>query len=200
LLIARGGRVFVVLSIVAALVSIPFSLVAVVGFAALTGFLAFVFRDPKRDPGEGVVSPADGIVREVSREDGLVSIYLALTNVHVTRSPVAGAVTKTTRIPGKHFPAYSKRSPNNERLELLMDTDLGEIRITQMSGILARRIVPYVGTGNVLGKGQKLGLIRFGSRVDLRLPPDKVSIRVKVGDRTRAGITCVAEATDDGSG
>jgi phosphatidylserine decarboxylase len=185
------------LGIVAALISLPLSELAFVGFLGLTIFLMFVFRDPSREPGEGIVAPADGVVREIDTEKGLVSIYLALANVHVTRSPIAGTVTKMTRIPGKHYPAFSRRSPNNERVELIMDTSIGSVTVIQMSGILARRIVPYVDSGHVLEKAERLSLIRFGSRVDILFPSEKIVIKAKLGQRLRAGVTCVAEAVDE---
>ncbi len=188
------------LSAAAAVGLSPFSLAACGGFAFLTGFLAFVFRDPGREAGEGIVSPADGVVREVDPAKGLVSIYLALVNVHVTRAPTEGRVSRMVRHPGKHLPAFSRRSPNNERIEMTMDTPVGTITVMHMSGILARRIVPYVDGGVAVGKGDKLSLIRFGSRVDLSLPPDRVAIRVAVGQKVRAGVTCVAEVVDDRAG
>lgn len=196
-MIARGGRLFVFASALAAAALFLVSIVACIGFAVLTGFLIFVFRDPRRSAGEGIVAPADGTVREVDHEKGLVSIYLALRNVHVTRAPLDGTVSKMTRFPGKHLPAFSKRSPNNERVVMTMDTGIGAVTITHMSGILARRIVPYVDRGHRLAKSERLGLIRFGSRVDLVMPPGKVSIKTTVGQKLRAGVTCVAEVADD---
>ena len=199
-MIARGGRVFVLLSAAAAVATFFVSVYACVAFACLAGFLAFVFRDPSRSAGSGIVAPADGVVREVDHEKGLVSIYLALRNVHVTRAPTDGVVSKMVRYPGRHLPAFSARSPNNERVEVGMETGIGGITIMHMSGILARRIVPYVDQGIPLGKADRLGLIRFGSRVDLFLPPGRVRIKAQVGQRLRAGVTCVAEVADDRSG
>jgi phosphatidylserine decarboxylase len=199
-MIARGGRVFVVLSAAAAAATCFFSVYACVGFAGLTVFLAFVFRDPSRAAGTGIVAPADGRVREVDHEKGLVSIYLALVNVHVTRAPIEGVVSKMVRYPGRHLPAFSARSPNNERVEVGMDTGIGGVTIMHMSGILARRIVPYVDRGRSLGKAERLGLIRFGSRVDLFMPPDRVRIKAQVGQRLRAGVTSIAEVVDDRAG
>lgn len=190
----------VLLSSAAAAATLFLSTYACVGFVCLTGFLAFVFRDPPRSAGRGVVAPADGTVREVDHEKGLVSIYLALRNVHVTRAPMEGVVTKMVRYPGRHLPAFSARSPNNERVEVGMDTGIGRVTIMHMSGILARRIVPYVDRGHSLGKADRLGLIRFGSRVDLTMPPEKVRITARVGQRLRAGVTCVAEVSDDRAG
>jgi len=199
-LIARGGRLFVFASAAAAAVLFLVSILACVGFAVFTAFLVFVFRDPRRPAGSGIVAPADGTVREVDHEKGLVSIYLAIRNVHVTRAPLDGLVSNMVRHPGKHLPAFSKRSPNNERVVVTMDTGIGDVTIIQMSGILARRIVPYVDKGHRVGKADKLGLIRFGSRVDLIMPPGKVVIKATVGQRLRAGVTCVAEVEDDRAG
>jgi phosphatidylserine decarboxylase len=191
---------FVFASAAAAAVLFPLSILACVGFAVFTAFLMFVFRDPRRPAGSGIVAPADGTVREVDHEKGLVSIYLAIRNVHVTRAPLDGLVSNMVRHPGKHLPAFSKRSPNNERIVVTMDTGIGEVTVIQMSGILARRIVPYVDKGHTVGKADKLGLIRFGSRVDLIMPPGKVVIRATLGQRLRAGVTCVAEVEDDRTG
>lgn len=199
-MIARGGRAFVLMSGAAAAATFFVTFYAFVAFACLTGFLAFVFRDPSRSAGSGVVAPADGTVREVDHEKGLVSIYLALRNVHVTRAPLEGVVSKMVRHPGKHLPAFSRRSPNNERVEVAMDTGIGKVTIMHMSGILARRIVPYVDRGHSMGKADRLGLIRFGSRVDLLMPPGRVVIKAEVGQKLRAGVTCIAEVTDDGAG
>lgn len=199
-MIARGGRLFVFLSALATAALLPVYVYASVGFACLTGFLVFVFRDPPRRAGAGIVAPADGTVREVDLEKGLVSIYLALRNVHVTRAPLDGVVSKLVRHPGRHRPAFSTRSPDNERVEVTMDTPIGPVLITHMSGILARRIVPYISTGRPMAKADKLGLIRFGSRVDLVMPPGKVVIKAVVGQRLRAGVTCVAEVADDRAG
>jgi phosphatidylserine decarboxylase len=195
-LIAKGGRGFVVAGAAAAAVSAPFSAAAAIALAALTSFFVVVFRDPSRDIGEGVVAPADGVVREVDEQKGLVSTYLALRNVHVTRAPFDGVVKKKNRVHGKHAPAFSRKTVHNERLEIQLGTRFGNISIVQMTGAIARRIVPYVDEGQSLGKGQKLGLIRFGSRVDLIMPPSSVKILVKKGDRLRAGVSRIAEVCD----
>ena len=177
-------------------VAVPFSLYAAAALAALTLFFVFVFRDPKRAIGDGIVAPADGTVREVDPEKGFVSTYLALRNVHVTRAPIDGVVQMKNRWHGKHAPAFSEKTVHNERLEIRLGTRMGEVSIVQMTGAIARRIVPYVSEGQALGKGQKLGLIRFGSRVDVFLPPSSVTILVKKGDRLRAGVTRIAEVCD----
>lgn len=196
-MIARGGRVFVAVSIAAAIAALVVSVYLSLGLGVLAAFLAFVFRDPERIPGEGIVSPADGVVRDIDSEKGIISIYLALRNVHVTRTPLAGTVKSSRRVRGRHRPAFSHKSPHNERLELELETALGRVTVVQMVGMLARRIVPYVGEGSVLAKADKLGLIRFGSRVDMQLPADKVKITAVTKQRVKAGVTCVAEVLDE---
>lgn len=192
-MIARGGRGFVALSAAATAATLPLQILACGAFAGLTAFLLVVFRDPKRDAGEGVVAPADGRVREVDHEKGLVSIYLALRNVHVTRAPIEGVVEKAERFHGKHAPAFSKRTPHNEKLAISMKTGIGDVSIVHMTGAIARRIVPYVSEGQTLGKAEKLGLIRFGSRVDIYLPPASVKLVARKGQKLHAGETCIAE-------
>ncbi|HJX04202.1 MAG TPA: phosphatidylserine decarboxylase [Thermoplasmata archaeon] len=195
-MIAKGGRGFVLAGTAATLVAVLFNTYAAITLAGLTLFLVVVFRDPRRTIGDGIVAPADGTVREIDQEKGLVSTYLALRNVHVTRAPIDGVVQKKSRWHGKHAPAFSKKTVHNERLEIRLGTRLGEVSIVQMTGAIARRIVPYVSEGESLGKGQKLGLIRFGSRVDVFMPPSTVKILVKKGDKLRAGVTRIAEVCD----
>jgi len=197
-MIAKGGRMFVALSAVGAAVAMPFVLLLGIGLTCLTVFLALVFRDPRRQIGDGIVAPADGIVRSIDPERGLVSTYLALRNVHVTRAPIEGTVERTVHSYGKHAPAFSRKTSENERVEISLETRIGRISIVEMTGAIARRIVPYVSEGQPLGKGEKLSLIRFGSRVDLFLPPSAVRIVVKKGQRLRAGTTCIAEVSDGG--
>ncbi len=197
-MIARGGRGLVGLSALATGMALPFQLYVTAGLAGLTIFLICVFRDPRRTIGDGVVSPADGTVRAVDHEKGLVSIYLALRNVHVTRAPLDGVLENSLHTKGKHRPAFSKRTPSNERFEMSFTTRIGRISIIEMTGAIARRIVPYVKQGQALGKGTKISLIRFGSRVDVYLPPSSVRIVVEEGQKLRAGVTSIAEVCDGG--
>ncbi len=184
------------MSAVASAASLPFFVPLSAAFLCLTVFFVAVFRDPPRKIGEGIVSPADGTVREVDPEKGLVSIYLALRNVHVTRAPFDATVVKTVRVRGRHRPAFSQSTPSNERVEIALDTSIGAMTVVEMTGAIARRIVPYIKEGQPLAKGAKLSLIRFGSRVDLRLPPDQVRILVEKGQRIYAGRSCIAEVRD----
>jgi len=199
-MIARGGTVFVTapalimgLLLLAAiavsnngfvLLTLPFALLFVV-------FLIF-FRDPARRIGKGIVSPADGRVIEADQAAGLVTIYMGLRNVHVNRAPWSGLVTSRRRHAGGHAAASSREATGNCSIDWQIDTLLGEIQLRQIAGLLARRIVPYIEEGARIKKGQKIGLIRFGSRVELILPPT-ANIVVAAGDRVRAGETTVAE-------
>lgn len=195
-MIAKGGRKFVGISAAASAASLPFFLPLSAAVAALTVFLLLVFRDPERTVGQGIVAPADGTVREVDLPRGLVSIYLALRNVHVTRAPIDGVVESTEHRQGKHRPAFTSSTPSNERMEISLKTGIGRVSVVQMTGAVARRIVPYIAEGQELHKGTRLSLIRFGSRVDLYLPPARVRILAKKGQRLHAGETCIAEVSD----
>ncbi len=195
-MIARGGRLFVGLGVVACAAALPFEPWASVGLGGFTIFLACMFRDPRRTIGEGIVAPADGTIREIDDSKGLVSTYLALRNVHVTRAPIPGRVIRTEIIRGRHSPAFTKDSGHNQRLEIVFDTRIGQVRAVEMVGALARRIVPYIGPGQSLSKGEKMSLIRFGSRVDLFFPTGSIRITVKKGQRVRAGATQIAEVAD----
>ncbi len=195
-MIAKGGRAFVGLSVLAIAVSVPFSLPVAVAFGGLTVFLVLVFRDPGRTAGRGIVSPADGTIREVDAQKGLVSIYLALRNVHVTRAPAQGKLESVKLSSGSHVPAFSRKTLGNERAELTFDSRIGRITVVEMTGAIARRIVLYVKDGQDLVKGEKIGLIRFGSRVDVFLPTEKITIAVQKGMRVRAGVTTIAEVHD----
>lgn len=159
--------------------------------AATTSF----FRDPDRTAaGPGLLAAADGLVREVEqRPDGrwFVSTYLALYNVHVSRMPCDATVSSQEHIPGEHRLAFSDTAHVNERMEWRLDTAHGELGMTQFSGAAARRIVPYVGPGARVPRGGRIGLIRFGSRVDLLLPPGLVPT-VQVGQRVRGARDVVA--------
>ncbi|MCY7394535.1 MAG: phosphatidylserine decarboxylase [Nocardioides sp.] len=165
---------------------------ACAGLAA--GATAF-FRDPsRRARTAGLVAPADGRIREVTRRpDGrwFVSIYLALYNVHVTRMPCDGVVTRQDHVEGEHRLAFADTASTNERMEWVVNTEWGPLEMTQYSGAAARRIVPYVGVGARSRRGERIGLIRFGSRVDLLLPLGLLPT-VVVGQRPRAGEDIVA--------
>lgn len=160
-------------------------------------FVLFFFRDPERVPpaGEGLVlSPADGRVTEVERrpQGARISVFLSLFNCHINRSPVQGTVREVTHTPGRFHPAWQGRaSRENERNHLVIASRTGEYGVTQIAGVAARRIVCTKKTGDAVGRGERIGLIRFGSRTDLHLPPG-VEPAVAVGDRVRGGVTVLA--------
>ncbi|MFZ4573003.1 MAG: phosphatidylserine decarboxylase [Phycisphaerales bacterium] len=178
---------------------------------ALTGWCVWFFRDPARqipsDP-RAVVSPADGVVvaidrmgppAEIRADAGLdsgclrVSVFMNVFDVHVNRSPVAGRVVRVEHRTGKFLnAALQKASEENERCSLVvLMPDGRRVVSVQIAGLVARRIVCRVGGGVELGKGQRYGLIRFGSRVDVFLPGDSEPV-VKVGDRTVSGESVLA--------
>jgi len=167
----------------------------------LTAFFVLFFRDPDRTIGKGIVACADGKIREITKlkdkdigDCVLISTFMNVYNVHVNRMPLDGTVKDVKHINGLHLPAFKKESEKNERVIILVDTKIGKIKIVQIAGTLARRIVPYIEKGDKLNKGDKIGIIRLGSRVDVYLPSGK--IKVNVGDYVKAGVNCIAEIND----
>ncbi|MGW4159761.1 phosphatidylserine decarboxylase [Streptomyces sp. NPDC004788] len=165
--------------------------VAVPATALAAGMLWF-FRDPEREIAQGrVISPADGVVQSIMPwKDGRtrVAIFMSPLNVHVNRAPLAGTVTSVEHVPGGFVPAFNKESENNERVVWHFDTELGDVEMVQIAGAVARRIVPYIPQGTKVEQGDRIGLIRFGSRVDIYLP-EGVEVAVEVGQATTAGVT-----------
>ncbi|MCH6163402.1 phosphatidylserine decarboxylase [Streptomyces marispadix] len=165
--------------------------VAVPATALAAGMLWF-FRDPEREIAQGrVISPADGVVQSIMPwHDGRtrVAIFMSPLNVHVNRAPLAGTVASVEHVPGGYVPAFNKESENNERVIWHFDTEIGDVEMIQIAGAVARRIVPYVPQGCKVEQGDRVGLIRFGSRVDIYLP-EGVEAGVEVGQATTAGVT-----------
>jgi phosphatidylserine decarboxylase len=180
---------------------------------ALTIWVAAFFRDPVRTTPRGdnlIVAPADGLItmiarvappRELAGPDGLpdaqytrVSIFMSVFDVHINRSPVAGRVRKVAYIPGKFLNAdLDKASEDNERQHIVVDTGSGaRIGFTQIAGMVARRILTFVREGDEVAAGERVGLIRFGSRVDVYLPAG-TGPRVLLGQRAIAGETVLGE-------
>ena len=162
----------------------------------ITVFFLIFFRDPNRAIGEGIVSPADGRIRDLKMEKDkvFISIFMGITSVHVNRMPLDGKITEMKHFPGKHFKAYKKESEYNERVTIDIDSPIGNVRVVQIAGFIARRIYPYIKTGDKLKKGDKIGIIRLGSRVDIYLPADKIkNVNVKIKDKVYAGVTTIAE-------
>ncbi|WP_042374382.1 MULTISPECIES: phosphatidylserine decarboxylase [Streptacidiphilus] len=165
---------------------------AAVPASALSAGMLWFFRDPERELGAGrVISPADGVVQSIDAwPDGRtrVAIFMSPLNVHVNRAPLDGVVRSVEHVPGGYVPAFNKDSDRNERVVWHFDTELGDIEMVQIAGAVARRIVPYVTSGTKVQRGERVGLIRFGSRVDTYLPAG-VQPGVEVGQKTTAGVT-----------
>jgi phosphatidylserine decarboxylase len=209
-LIALAASLFVLLALDWELLGWPMLLLSV-------GVFAF-FRDPERvvpQSDTAILSPADGRVTlitevepplELQIEDGSgfaglpagpvtrVSIFMSVADVHINRTPVGGTVRRVVYIPGRFVNAeLDKASEENERQHILVErTDGLRIGFTQIAGLVARRIVPFVKPGDILAKGQRVGLIRFGSRVDVYLPAG-TDPRVMIGQTVIAGETVIAE-------
>lgn len=163
----------------------------------LTFFVALFFRDPDRDiPGDegAILAPADGKILSVSKEsDGAtkVSIFLSIWDVHINRSPIAGTIEEVRYLPGKFRMAFDQRaSLDNEQNVLVVRNGSLQVKFSQIAGILARRIVCWKKPGDKVKRGERIGLIRFGSRVDLFLPATAV-LELTQGDRVRAGSTVI---------
>jgi phosphatidylserine decarboxylase len=165
--------------------------------------VALFFRDPERlspeDPNL-VLAPADGTVtyagegRAAEVPPGRwrqITIFLSVFDVHINRSPVAGLVTRTDYHPGTFLPAYRPESHGNERSEIWLDHDGTVLVVRQVVGILARRVVCRVKAGDRLAAGARIGLMKFGSRMDVFVP-DTARVVVKAGDTVRAGVTVIA--------
>ncbi len=173
-------------------------------FFLISCLLIVFFRDPERAIGHGVVAVADGKIREITTihdtevgECIQISTFMNIHNVHVNRMPLDGTIEEITHYKGAHLPAFKKESEKNERVVLLIHTDIGRIKIVQIAGTLARRIVPYVLKGNAMKKGEKIGLIRLGSRVDLYLPTKRIKpLAIQVTDKIKAGEDTIAEIHD----
>lgn len=167
----------------------------------LTGFFLVFFRDPERQIGEGIVACADGKIREIAeifdKDIGKclnISTFMNVHNVHVNRMVFDGKIKSISHFSGFHLPAFKKESDKNERVVMIVETSIGLIKIVQIAGTLARRIVPYVKKDEILKKGYRIGIIRLGSRVDVYLPSVKIkNINVRIGCRIKAGEDKIAE-------
>jgi len=183
----------------------------------LSIWVAAFFRDPIRTTPRGanfVVAPADGLITMIEKvpappefggPDGLgdgettrVSIFMSVFDVHINRSPITGRIRRITYVPGKFLNAdLDKASEDNERQHFLVEgADGVKIGFTQIAGMVARRILSFVREGDAIEAGQRVGLIRFGSRVDVYLPPG-TGPRVIIGQRSIGGETILAEIGTD---
>ena len=213
--VARGSKKWILLSVSTDLIFLILALFSnqsdlkiilllfTVALFLKTAAIIIFFRDPERSIGKGVVAAADGRIREISKikdnEVGdctKISTFMNLYNVHVNRVSLGGTIKDVVHKHGIHLPAFKKESEKNERVITTIDSDIGAIKIIQIAGTLARRIDPYIKKGDKLKKGDKIGIIKFGSRVDVYLPIKKIKINVKVGDMVKAGESTIAEIND----
>jgi phosphatidylserine decarboxylase len=175
----------------------------------LIAFTVYFFRNPERsiptDP-VCIVSPADGKVIAVGESAGVegyggpartVAIFLSVWDVHVNRIPVDGKVVRVEYRKGDFKRAYlADASEHNEQTRILIETPRGKVLVSQIAGILARRIVCRLKEGDIVTRGERFGMIKFGSRAELVLPPS-VRLRVSVGDRVKGGETIIGEFQND---
>lgn len=208
--IHKEGYIFIAIALVATLVLghlwTPFGWIG----ALITLWVCYFFRDPVRITPQRaglVISPADGRVSQVALalpppELNLpaepmtrISIFMNVFDCHVNRAPVSGRIVKMAYTPGLFLNAeLDKASDDNERNALAIETSFGTVGVVQIAGLIARRIVPFVKEGEVIATGERFGLIRFGSRVDVYLPTSVVPL-VGEGQTAIAGETVLADAT-----
>ncbi|MBE9522676.1 MAG: phosphatidylserine decarboxylase family protein, partial [Proteobacteria bacterium] len=203
---AREGIPFILIGIGLTCVFLILDLlVLAIPLAVLTSFIIFFFRDPERNlvnSEKAVLTPADGKIIAIERltngdnrfPDTAVklSIFMSVFNAHINRIPVGGRISQLTYHPGKFFSAnLDKASLHNENNMVLLETDNREkIVFVQVAGLIARRIVCWVKAGDYVKTGQRFGLIRFGSRLEVYLPPDS-TITVRKGEKVKAGQTII---------
>jgi len=175
--------------------NMTFIYMGVISFAFACMLILF-FRDPERKIPEGedlVVSPADGRVMNIEKTNDriVVTVFLSIFDVHINRIPVTGQVERLNYRPGKFKAAYKKSASDiNERFEIEIKTDKDNVTVHQIAGILARRVVCRLKKGQFVAKGDRFGLIRFGSRVDLFLPITS-QVDVKKGQKVTGGETVI---------
>ncbi|MEO5762629.1 MAG: phosphatidylserine decarboxylase family protein [Vicinamibacteria bacterium] len=202
--IAPEGIPFIIIAIVIALLGAYFSWRAGAVLLVLAIFVTAFFRDPARVIPQGerlVVSPADGkVVMIVPTPPGhaagegstQISIFLSVFNVHINRAPIAGKITDVVYNKGEFLPAFDdKASLRNEQNRAFIEGPDGRVGFTQIAGLIARRIVFRKKVGDVVERGEQVGLIRFGSRTDIFLPKG-TTLLVKVGDRVSGGSSVIA--------
>jgi phosphatidylserine decarboxylase len=204
---APEGWVFILpFVILAALALLIQAYVLAILFSAAAAFLLNFFRDPRRSGSErhvDVLSPADGtvvLIRDVPDGEvwpGLtrqVSIFMSVFDVHVNRAPIAGRIVHYSYTPGRRVAAVSHKSSEENEQNLIVMTDHrgATLAFKQIAGLLARRIVFDKKEGDVVARGERIGMIRFGSRVDVFFPP-QAKILVGIGDKPKVGLTVIAE-------
>ena len=181
-------------------ISVPIFLTAALAIAgswymsavALVGFIFMIFfhRDPDRLPrGDGMVSPADGRIIQATPEK--ITVFMGAYDVHVNRAPLDGTVRSIEYRKGSHMPAFLNRACHNQQNRIRMETDDGDLELRQITGTIVREIVCYVRPGDHVFRGERIGMIRFGSRVEASIPKG-YKLQVGLGDKVRAGETVVA--------
>lgn len=207
-------KVFFGLSVVFYIIGYEFKLLYFFSalFFLLTIFTIFFFRDPERKITEGenfILSPADGKILDIKNEDNpfvpspakVIKIFMSPFNMHIQRAPMDGIVSLVKYQPGLFLKAYQEEASEKNEQNLIGIEFVSRrgseglnfrILVKQIAGILARRIVCWTKEKDMVAKGQRLGLIKFGSQVDLYLP-ENVNLKVKKGDKVKAGITVIAE-------
>ena len=211
--VAREGLLFIAIGIAAAFgavalawryATVPLWIAAGILFV-LAVWVIYFFRDPERTGQRGeqlVVSPADGKIVQITEVDEpafvhgralRISIFMNVFNVHVNRYPVSGKVGYVHYNAGKFLNAASdKASLENEQMSVGIESAHGRVLVRQIAGLIARRIVTYSKEGQQVKQGERMGIIRFGSRVDVFIPTDS-KIRVKTGETSYAGVTVLAD-------
>ena len=152
--------------------------------------MIFFHRDPDRLPlGDGMLSPADGRIIQISPEG--VAVFMGPSDVHVNRAPLDGVVLRTEYVRGGHAPAFLRAARNNQQNRIEIQTSAGNIELRQITGSLVREIICYVRPGDRLARGERIGMIRFGSRVEVTIPRS-YQLVARMGDKVRAGETVIA--------
>lgn len=213
---AREGLLFIAIAAVIAAGGFAFAIsrrswglwLAAFVLLLLALWVAYFFRDPERTGERGpslVVSPADGkliMITEVDEPSFVrgrairLSIFMNVFNVHVNRYPVDGTVRHVQYNKGKFINAAAEKSSlENEQMSVGIETPTHRILVRQIAGLIARRIVTYSKPGDVAKQGERMGIIRFGSRVDVFIPTNS-TVRAKLGDITTAGVTILAELSN----
>jgi phosphatidylserine decarboxylase len=207
--ILKTGLVALFVSGATAFFALPFLPAALLFSSSLLLFTLHFFRDPKRKPPDeksAIVAPADGkvlLIRPVVNSftgpsSTLVSIFMSPLNVHVNRIPLDGTVTHLSYHPGTFMMAFDHRSlESNEKMEIGIENGEMKVLFSQVSGFMARRIVCMLNQGDRVIRGERFGMIRFGSRVDIVLPAH-AEVTVTEGERTRAGETVIARIRGSG--
>jgi len=196
-----AGFVFLLISV---FTGFPANIICIVLGAVIkifSFFCMFFFRDPKIEITQGsgiILSPCNGTVMEVTEEgeEKIVRVFLSVFSVHLQRSPISGTVVDVTHKDGKFLAAWDPRahSENEQNIFTIQSENTetpGRYVVRQIAGLVARRCVSWVKTGDMLKAGDKIGMIKFSSQVDLHIPKPAV-IKVKPGDKTKAGITIMA--------